>query len=76
MGIVIKHSAERLAFEGAFDAAVHRLDRDPNEGYLKIIDLIQRVLGDAWPDYAYDNLREAFSGDGKWKKIVVYCLKS
>ena len=67
MGIVIKHSAERLAFEGALDAAVHRLDRDPNEGYLKIIDLIQRVLGDAWPDYAYDNLREAFSGDGKWK---------
>ena len=53
MGIVIKHSAERLAFEGAFDAAVHRhvaaagriVDAEPEDA----VGTIAAHLGDERP---------------------------
>ena len=62
----LKHAAERKAFEAAVSAAMRKADKSGSEGYVEMVNAIQKVLGDAWSEHAYDNLREALGKDGKW----------
>ena len=72
----LKHAAERKAFEAAVSAAMRKADKSGSEGYVEMVNVIQKVLGDAWPEHAYDNLREALGKDGKWTGYFNNLLKN
>ena len=67
----IKHAAERKAFEVAIDAALKHIDKDREKAMIQFINLIQKVLGDTWPDSAYDALRGVYEDpNSKWCKFT------
>ena len=72
----LKHAAERKAFEAAVSAAMRKADKSGSEGYVEMVNVIQKVLGDAWSEHAYDNLREALGKDGKWTGYFNNLLKN
>ncbi len=63
----LRHAAERKAFEVAIDGALKHIDKDREKAMIQFINLIQKVLGDTWPDSAYDALRNVYENpDSKW----------
>ena len=67
----IKHAAERQAFNVAISAALKHVDKGRGKALIQIVDLIQKVLGDTWPDKAYDALRNTFKDeDSKWMQFT------
>ena len=67
----IKHAAERKAFDVAITAALKQVDKNRGEAMVKLIDLVQKVLKDTWPDEAYDNLRATFKDENsKYMKFT------
>ena len=56
----IAHVAERKGFELALNGVMKRAQGNRNEGYVEVINAIEKVLGDGWPPQAYENLRTAF----------------
>ena len=56
----IAHAAERKGFELALNGVMKRAQGNRNEGYVEVINAIEKVLGDGWPPQAYENLRTAF----------------
>ncbi len=65
----ITHVAERKMFEAALNASVKYAKGHRGEGYVGVVDAMQKVLKDGWPDKAYDNLRTGLSSDGKWAQF-------
>ncbi|MDY3301230.1 MAG: radical SAM protein, partial [Lachnospiraceae bacterium] len=55
-----KHAAERKAFDLAITTALKYVGDKRAEGMIKMVDLVQKILKDTWPDQAYDKLREVF----------------
>ncbi len=64
----VVHAAQRKAFELALDTVGKKAIQNRTEGYVEVINAMQKILGDAWPDGAYDKLRVAFAKDGKWTR--------
>ncbi len=64
----LTHAAQRLAFELVLDTVGKKAVKNREEGYVEVINAIQKLLGNAWKDTAYDKLRVAFSKDGKWTR--------
>lgn len=62
----IVHAAKRKALEVALDAVMKKAKKDRTEGYVEVINVVEKLLGDAWPPEAYDRLRDALGKDGKW----------
>ena len=62
----LTHAAERAAFEAVLKTAGKKAVKNRKEGYVEVINVMQKILGNAWPDEAYGRLRTAFSKDGKW----------
>lgn len=60
------HTVQRRGFERSLRALGKKARKNRSEGYVGVVDAVQKVLGDGWPDRAYDNLRNALSKDGKW----------
>lgn len=60
------HAAQRKAFQLVLETVGKKAVENRSEGYVEVIDAIQKLLGNAWKDTAYDSLRKAFSKDGKW----------
>jgi len=70
-----KHMVERKAFEVAVDAAIKYTNHDRSKALLKIVDLMENVLGDVWRPGAYENLRNIFSDENsKWMKYANHLL--
>ncbi len=63
------HAAQRKAFEIALDTVGKKAVENRTEGYVEVINAMQKILGDGWPDAAYDKLRSAFGKDGKWTRF-------
>ncbi|MEE1113775.1 MAG: radical SAM protein [Eubacterium sp.] len=61
------HAAEKKAFSLALDAVIKKANK--HEGYVSVINLAQKFLGDTWPPEAFDRLRSAFEKDGKWSNF-------
>jgi MoaA/NifB/PqqE/SkfB family radical SAM enzyme len=70
MGIDIGHAAERKAFEVVVSQLGKYSKRHRGEGYVKLVDMMQKVLGDGWRDEAYDDLREKLGKDAKWSRYI------
>ena len=62
----ILHAAERKGFEAALNVAYWKASGKRNEGYVEVINQLEKLLGDAWPEEAYEHLRAAFASNGKW----------
>ena len=60
------HAAERKAFELVLDTAGKKAVKNREQGYVDVVNAIQKLLGDTWPPEAYDRLRATFSKEGKW----------
>ena len=60
------HAAERKAFELVLDTAGKKAVNNREEGYVGVVNAIQKLLGNTWPPEAYDRLRATFSKEGKW----------
>jgi MoaA/NifB/PqqE/SkfB family radical SAM enzyme len=65
----IVHAAERKAFDAAITQAIRKADRCGSEGYVDLVNAVEKVLGDGWPEEAYDRLRDALGKDGKWTRF-------
>ena len=65
-GIYLKHAAQRKAFEAALNIAFSRALKNKGEGYAGIVDAMEKLLGDAWPEGAFDTLRKSLGKGGKW----------
>ncbi len=66
----IVHAAQRKAFELALGQVVKNMGKgDHNNGYVGVVDAIQKINGDAWAPVAYEHLRQSFSKDGKWTQF-------
>ena len=66
----IVHAAQRKAFEVALGAVMKKVGKNGHQdGYLGVIDAIQKINSDAWSPAAYEKLRVAFSKDGKWTQF-------
>ena len=67
MATGIKHAAERKAFEVAINSALKHVDKGREKAMIQMINLVQKVLGDTWPDRAYDALRDVYEHpESKW----------
>ncbi len=62
----ITHTAERKAFEVALSSVMKKVDKNRSEGYVEIVNMIEKVLKDGWKPEAYERLRMALGKDGKW----------
>ena len=66
----IAHAAERKAFEFALDRVTKYAKKERTKGYVEIVNMIQKVLGDVWSDAAYDRMREYLGKDSKWSEML------
>ena len=62
----LTHAAKRKAFELVLDTVGKKAVQNRGEGYTEVVNAIQKLLGNGWKDTAYDQLRIAFSKEGKW----------
>ena len=63
------HAAQRKAFEIVLDTVGKKAVNNRTEGYVGVIDSIQKLIGNTWTDSAYADLRSAFSKQGKWTQF-------
>ena len=67
----LKHKAERAAFDVAITAALKHVNKGRGKAMCQMVDLVQKVLKDTWPDAAYDALRGQFEDENsKWMKFT------
>ncbi len=66
----IAHAAERKAFELVLrNVLKKKKGSDRDEGYVDVINAIEKLQGDTWPPEAYERLRKGFSQGGKWAQF-------
>ena len=65
----IAHAAARKAFSTALKAVLKQSKKKRGEGYVNIINVIEKLNGDTWPAESYDRLRETFGSNGKWAQF-------
>ena len=70
----LAHAAERAAFQAVIKTAGRKAISNREEGFVSVVDMIQKINGDTWPAEAYDRLRETFGKDGKWTKFFNHLL--
>lgn len=66
MAADLAHAAERKAFELVLNSLGKKAKKNRHEGYVEVVNAMQKVLGDGWPAEAYDRLRATFSKGGKY----------
>lgn len=62
----VLHAVQRRVFEQALRGVGKRARRNRGEGYVGVVNAIQKTLGNGWPEAAYDRLRDSLKQDGKW----------
>ena len=65
----ISHAVERKAFEVALDSLMKKAQKNRSEGYVEIVNMIEKVLKDGWKPEAYERLRVTLGKDGKWTQF-------
>lgn len=65
------HAAARLAFSKAIDIVLKDVDKNREEAIVKIVDLMQKYMGDEKLDLDYDNIRKMIRDkDGAFNKYI------
>lgn len=60
------HAVQKKGFERALRAVGKKAKKSRGDGYVGVVNAIEKVLGDGWSPEAYNHLREALAKDGKW----------
>ena len=66
----IAHAAERKAFGLVLDGVTKYAKKERTKGYVQVVNMIQKILGDVWSDEAYDRMREYLGKDSKWSEML------
>ncbi len=67
----LSHKAARAAFGTAVDAALKYVNKDREKNLLKLVDLAEKFMGDAFKKESYDGTRKLIQNpDGKWMEFV------
>ena len=67
----ITHAAARLSFSKAIDVVLKDVDKNREEAIVKIVDLMQKYMGDEKLDLDYDNIRKMIRDkDGAFNKYI------
>ena len=67
----LTHTAARLAFSKAIDVVHKDADKNREEAIVKIVDLMQKYMGDEKLDLDYDNIRKMIRDkDGAFNKYI------
>lgn len=66
----IAHAAERKAFELVLDGVTKYTKKERTKGYVQVVNMIEKVLGDVWSKEAYDRMREYLGTDSKWSNML------
>lgn len=69
MAIDVKHAVEKKAFEAALNSVTKKAYNSRGEGYIEVVNMMEKILKDGWKPQAYEKLRTAFSKEGKWTKF-------
>lgn len=65
------HAAARLAFSKAIDVVLKDVDKNREEAIVKIVDLMQKYMGDEKLDLDYDNIRKMIRDkDGAFNQYI------
>ncbi len=68
---MMTHAAARLAFSKAIDVVLKDVDKNREEAIVKIVDLMQKYMGDEKLDLDYDNIRKMIRDkDGAFNKYI------
>jgi MoaA/NifB/PqqE/SkfB family radical SAM enzyme len=71
MAIQLPHAAERATFSVLIDAAIKNINKDRSKNMIKIVDLMEKTMGDTWKPEAYENIRNVFRNpDSKYMKYT------
>lgn len=69
--VTMTHAAARLAFSKAIDVVLKDVDKNREEAIVKIVDLMQKYMGDEKLDLDYDNIRKMIRDkDGAFNKYI------
>lgn len=67
----LTHKAARVAFGGAIDLAMRKMDKDREKGLLDLVDLTERFMGDNFRKSSYEGARKMIQDpDSKWMRYV------
>lgn len=67
----ITHKAERLAFSKAIDATMKYINKDREKGFLSLVDLSEKFMGDNFLPSTYEKVRNLIkTPDSKWMQYV------
>ncbi|MCC8151852.1 MAG: radical SAM protein [Lachnospiraceae bacterium] len=67
----LSHNMQRKAFGTAIDVALKRLNKNREKGYLQVLDLAQRFMGDNFKQETYDNIRAMIQDpENKWLRFT------
>jgi len=66
----VSHAAERAAFSLVLDGIEKYTKKERTKGYVQLVNMMQKVLGNVWKPETYDHLREGLGKDGKWSRYL------
>ncbi len=66
----ISHAAERMAFSVALDGLTKYAKKERTKGYVQLVNMVEKVLGDGWAPETYEALRKGLGTDGKWSAFL------
>ncbi|MGN0659164.1 MAG: radical SAM protein [Emergencia sp.] len=77
MALNIKHKIERKAFGRILDSIINKgQDQDPKEVFMPLIDMMEKILGDAWQPSSFQMLRDLLDDpDSKWAHYIQRILR-
>ena len=64
----LAHAAERKLIETALNALMKKAGSNRGEGYVGVVNALEKVMGDEWKPEVYEKLRTALGQGGKWQK--------
>ena len=75
----ITHAAEKKAFEVALNRVMKKSKNAREEGFVGVVNAMEKLLGNTWPPEAFDRLRTAFgrmvngqiSSVGCWTRVIL-----
>ena len=72
----LTHRAARATFGKTIDVVIKHVNKDREKGFLEMVDLTERYMGDHFPKSAYEGARKLIQDpESKWMKYVECLLK-
>lgn len=68
----LTHKMARIAFSKAIDVMLHRIYKDREQGMLKLVDVVEKYVGNMFSEESYARIRAMMSDPNeKWNQYVM-----